>query len=343
MMRKRQAKKKVFKVCSKWILAGEHSVLRGYPALVFPLKSHFMELSVWEEQKTSKKNLQFYLKELSYSSSSLQDVFKKTLNLALKKLPYVKKKYKTFSLRLKSNVEPSLGLGSSSMVSVLIGLWFKEWGWIIEKQLASFCYQLEKTLQKESSGLDIVAVLKSKPLMYQILPNKKFPLPSFLLGSQKAYTLELTPLLWVPHIYLSKPKLVASPSSTGSNILKMKNFIKTKPKKSIELDTLMKEAVGLAKQALTKKMMHNRLRALRKSLSLSETCFRKWGLIDPSVRAHAKFLKQKGALATKPTGSGGSSYVISLWKSSPPSSIRIKFFPGFFEEKNSLKKAKPCL
>ena len=32
-----------FKTHGKWILAGEHSVLRGCPALVFPVRSRFLE------------------------------------------------------------------------------------------------------------------------------------------------------------------------------------------------------------------------------------------------------------------------------------------------------------
>ncbi len=38
----------------KWILAGEHSVLRGYPALVFPLKDRGLHLQYEESDQPIK-------------------------------------------------------------------------------------------------------------------------------------------------------------------------------------------------------------------------------------------------------------------------------------------------
>ena len=324
-------KKAVFKVFSKWILAGEHAVLRHRPALAFPLKSHFIELAVWPTGLPDRKKEKMDGSLPHYVSSCpfLLNMFKKALQSALKitgrqfdQLDHV------LNVQLKSNVKPGVGLGSSAMVSVLIGLWFKDLKWTKKKTLPGFCYQLESTLQGQSSGLDIAAVLVSKPIYYKISPERTSP-PSFLFGSKKAYIQNFSPL-WTPHIYLSRPHGPTPLSNTKRNILKVQRYLKTRSKKS---DELMKKAVKLANTALTKKNAGGRLNMLVESFHLAEHCFKAWGLIPPQMKKHADFLKSKGALAVKPTGSGHTGYMLSLWKSRPPKSLRL--LPGFAKESKS--------
>ena len=60
------------------------------------------------------------------------------------------------------------------------------------------------------------------------------------------------------------------------------------------------------------------LPALAKSMGLAAECFEQWGLSDGAPGEHIQWLKEHGALAVKPTGSGGGGYVLSLWKEEPP-------------------------
>ena len=46
---------------------------------------------------------------------------------------------------------------------------------------------------------------------------------------------------------------------------------------------------------------------------MAKDCFEQWGLIDSSVQAEMDRLSAQGALAVKPTGSGGGGYLLSLW------------------------------
>jgi len=51
-----------------------------------------------------------------------------------------------------------------------------------------------------------------------------------------------------------------------------------------------------------------------KSFSLAAQVFESWGLVTDKMRATMGELGQKGALVSKPTGSGLGGYMISIWK-----------------------------
>ena len=89
-----------------------------------------------------------------------------------------------------------------------------------------------------------------------------------------------------------------------------------------QVDKNMKHSVELCVQALKAKDPKLAKNLLAKALTLGENCFRKWKLISYDLEQHTHYLKQKGALATKPTGSGLGGHVISLWDKAPPPSIQ---------------------
>ena len=47
---------------------------------------------------------------------------------------------------------------------------------------------------------------------------------------------------------------------------------------------------------------------------MAHQCFESWGLITPDMSSIIQNLYQRGALAVKPTGSGGGGYLLSLWE-----------------------------
>jgi len=59
----------VYRAYGKWILTGEHAVLRGCPALVFPLQQQFMEFT--------------YIKSSEDIKIEIKGLNKKTLSLLL--------------------------------------------------------------------------------------------------------------------------------------------------------------------------------------------------------------------------------------------------------------------
>ena len=75
----------------------------------------------------------------------------------------------------------------------------------------------------------------------------------------------------------------------------------------------MADSVTQAHDAL----LHPNPRALADAMNQAQHCFHAWGLITPALAAHMQALRNAGAIAVKPTGSGGGGYVLSLWEQQP--------------------------
>jgi mevalonate kinase len=76
----------------------------------------------------------------------------------------------------------------------------------------------------------------------------------------------------------------------------------------------MQSAVDLALKALT----NENFKQLQDSIDLGLSCFQDWGLVSDKALSLGQELIHAGALAFKPTGSGGGGYIIALWEKSPP-------------------------
>lgn len=289
-------KKRLF---GKWVLSGEHSVLRSFPALVYPLSSYFMDFC-YRESHTS---LQIKSKGQIDLDFSLSSLFKKALKM-LNKNPLDLKG----SLSIDSCIPCGAGLGASSVICSGIASLFLYKGWISKKQLKPFAVSLEDVFHGKSSGMDVNVVLENKAIIYQ--KNQKIkPLPEFV----------------------SSPSLFLSYSGTGAftsvAVAKVREFFKNNKMQAEQVDQNMVQSVKLCLSALSEQNQEKSNALLSQGLSLGEKCFQAWGLISGDLDRHIEFLKNKGALAVKPTGSGLGGYVISLWLKEPPLSLKQDLIP----------------
>lgn len=273
----------------KWILAGEHAVLRGCPALVFPLKNQKMILNYID------KDSDLSIKLSGPYGESLKLLVWGIIETAVEKLNIKRDKLKG-ELTIESHLPLGAGLGASAALCVLMGRWFSFLGYVEPSEIYEFSRSLEDMFHGESSGVDIAVSLEGEAI-------------EFYRGGDR------TPLnvQWTPNWYLSSCGHIGV---TNECVQQVKNLYKKDPSKTF-LDEQMKEAVIEAKQALEMQSKQQGLEKLTSAIKKAESCFSQWGLSKGELGEHIDSLYKKGALAVKPTGSGGGGYVLSLWDSDP--------------------------
>ncbi|KHD89969.1 MAG: membrane protein [Bdellovibrio sp. ArHS] len=283
----------------KWILAGEHAVLRGVPALVFPIQSRNLELNY------SRTESPLELRLVGDHGKDLQLLVWGVLEKAceLKKIPRHDIKG---VLLLESSIPVGAGMGASAALCVALTRWLGYLGYVPESEYYEFARDLENLFHGESSGVDIAVALSGEGL-YFVRNGERKPLAS----------------AWKPRWYISYS---GKRGVTVDAVNKVKDLLLQNPEVGEKIDQQMAHAVTLAQKAL---QMDSRegLPLLAQAIEEGGQCFEQWGLNEGAPGLHIQWLKEKGALAVKPTGSGGGGYVLSLWEQEPAAEVLEKLIP----------------
>ena len=289
------------RIYAKWILSGEHSVLRSQPAIVFPLPHYYIDFSYKDEED----NLSIHHsgQDQAGLDFSFLPLFEESLKLIGKKRKDLKG-----IIEIDSHMPLGAGLGASAILSVACVLFFQHKSWIQKEDAPQIAKKLEDLFHKQSSGIDVAAVLEGKPLLFQNGKVKKYLEPSKI----------------KPFLYLSYS---GRRSSTFFSISKVKEFFKDKQMSLERIDEEMTRSVEFCLSSMLLEDKPRMLKQLQDGISLGEDCFKQLGLLSYDLETHSQKLKKEGALATKPTGSGLGGYVISLWDKEAPTNIGIDFKP----------------
>ncbi len=274
----------------KWILAGEHAVLRGSPALVFPLYSRSLNFKFVAKENKSSKLIE--LKLNGSHGSELELLFRGVLEKAFELKSIAKNEIQGL-VEISSSIPIGAGLGASAALCVAITRWFQSLGVVSDSEKHDFARELENLFHGESSGVDIAVVTEECGLIFSKAEAKEFFKPA-----------------WKPNLYIS---FSGQKGITYECVKKVKSLVEKNPALAAEIDARMKTSVQMCKTALAENS-EGSFSILRDAIQLSGSCFEDWELTQGLVKDHMNRLTKLGASAVKPTGSGGGGYVLSLWK-----------------------------
>jgi mevalonate kinase len=273
----------------KWILAGEHAVLRGHGALVFPIKNKKLTLTYQPTIDTL---------HADYDGSSGNDMhllFWSVLEQGQHLLGQSVNRL-TGHFHLNTSIPIGVGMGASAALCVAVARWFEAQQLLIDDTINSFAIRLEHLFHGRSSGLDVSGVAADRGIYFKqghISPIKQ---------------------TWSPTWFLSSCGQVGI---TSHCINQVAVLWQKDPAYANAIDQKMHHAVKDCQLALATQTAET-LRLLQRAINDCADCFDAWGLISDNLSSHLALLRQHGALAAKPTGSGGGGYVISLWNEPPP-------------------------
>ncbi len=280
----------------KWILAGEHAVLRDCPALVFPLRSRHLHFRFVPKASIAGLELKLHGSYGAELEVLFRDVLEKSFQL--KK---ISKNDFHGLVEISSDLPIGAGLGASASLCVALTRWFQSEGLVSDSEKHEFARQLENLFHGESSGVDIAVVTEERGLTYTKGGHRNFFEPQ-----------------WNPELYIS---FCGQKGITYECVNQVKSLIEKFPIKAAEIDQRMKIAVEKCGNALSVSKSEG-FEKLKQAMDLAASCFQDWGLTQGDVSVHMNMLKSHGAASVKPTGSGGGGYILSLWDRPVPAELQ---------------------
>jgi len=276
----------------KWVLAGEHSVLRGASAIALPHPEYGLSLSF----DPTGSDTQFQVKP-SNATGVIQGLLLGVLG-ADAQLPQG-------ILEIQSSIPIGAGLGSSAALCVAVSRWLAGSLRFAESEILSFATRLEHRFHGKSSGMDIAVIAMDQPVLFSM---QKGP-TTLNVKKTPRFTFHDTGIR----------------AQTRACIQKVEEYVRNHPAEGLRRDEEMGDASRIAMDGLILYSAGNNagsseqirgLQLIQKSMRQAQECFYSWGLVPPEAQQLEALLLSQGALAVKMTGAGGGGMMVSLWEDS---------------------------
>ena len=273
----------------KWILAGEHAVIRGHGALVFPINEK--ELTLGYHKSTSELSANYEGDSGADTHLLFWSVLEQGMQLLGRSLNSLSGHFNLYS-----NIPVGVGMGASAALCVAMARWFFANGMLPNLEINDFARQLENLFHGQSSGLDIAGVSATTGIYF------------------KQGICSPVEQNWKPQWFLSSCGQIGI---TSHCIHQVQSIWQEDAIRAEKIDKQMSDCMLQARLALSKNTPQSQT-ILAKAMNVAADCFQQWGLVSESLQRHMQNLRDAGSIAAKPTGSGGGGYVISLWETTPP-------------------------
>jgi mevalonate kinase len=268
-------------VPGKWVLTGEHAVLRGASAIALPHPEYGLRF----QAETAP--------ESHFEPETMEPVLQKLFSLSAEILG--RSDVPSVGIRVHNAIPLGAGLGSSAALCVAVTRFLSAHGWVNRESIAEHATRLEDHFHGKSSGMDVAATHAGRPILFT--------------RGQAPEALDLSEL----------PKFTFHDTGlrmeTKKCIAQVQALRDRDPALAEQLDQRMRDAGAQALRGLAEYASGNResgIALLVGAMSDGQSCFEEWGLMPASAMDLKRKLLADGARAVKLTGAGGGGYLVAL-------------------------------
>ncbi len=301
------------RVPGKWVLAGEHSVLRGAAAVALPHPELGLTLSFDPRQKETSllvhpAEANAILLELLGSMTEDFNTFgRESRSEALRDFvatvvdsPEPRGagfSYPSGCVEIDSTIPVGAGLGSSAALCVAVTRWVSSFLMLNADQEVALATRLEHRFHGKSSGMDVAVISAGQPIVYTMA------------GGVRAVQVKHLPKFTFHDTGLR--------SRTRDCVERVEKFRDENPLLGARVDERMGLAAQSAIEGLAAFDRGDRGRGLKllvEGIGQARECFYSWELVPGEARRLEESLLRDGAIAVKMTGAGGGGMVVALWE-----------------------------